>query len=277
MLTVIPLLISFCALLIAGWGIIERRQATARELRSRLVGVINDLYDVLAQRDRLARSDPAAYDGQAALTSRTALLSEQALILIDMLGEGQVAPEEYSSLAVAYEVLLDLELSASLWEKAVDYSDRYPDRTSAVTKVACRRGLAWSRFGARDITGGRRAVEDALRFLPKDNAGQWDYVQTCIDWALWERDADPASDDNWRRVLTQGRAAAARLDETSQRADAVAQIDAFERALSSPLPTGFWNYHELRSWMPPSPPSGDEATVGGVRRGQKHHASRSSR
>lgn len=275
MLTVVPLLISFCALLIAGYGIIERRHATSRELRSRLVAVIGDLYDVHAQLDELAGPDPAAYEAQAALQARTALLAEQALVLVDMLGESQVTPEEYSSLAVAYEVLQDRALAASFWKKAVDYSDRYPDRCSAITKVACRRGLAWSCFERRDLTGARRAVEDALRHLPRDDAGHWEYVQTCIDWATRERDADSTSDENWRQVLAQARAAADRSDDI--RDDAVAQIDACEHALSSPLPSGCRSYLQLRPLMLSLPPSADEATVSGARRGPRHHGSRANR
>jgi hypothetical protein len=277
MLTIAPLLISFCALLIAGYGIIERRQETSREVRSRLVGVIGDLYDVNADLNRLAGPDPAAYETHAALLARTAMLAEQALILIDMLGEKEVTPEQYSSVAVAYHVLQDRALAVSLWEKAVKYSARYPDRCSAITKVACRRGLAWSRFETRDLTGARHAVKDALSYLSTDDAGYWEYVQTCIDWAMRDRDADPTSGDNWRQALAQGRAAAARLDDSQQRDAAVAQIDASEHALSLPLPPGYWYYFQLRPFVSSSPPFADVERVDGAHRGRTHHGSRSSR
>jgi hypothetical protein len=245
-------------------------------VRSRLVGVIDDLFDVHTELDRTAGPDPAAYEAHAASLARTALLAEQALILVDMLGEKEVTPEQYSCIAVAYNVLQDRALAVSLWEKAVKYSARYPDRCSAITKVSCRRGLAWSRFETRDLTGARDAVKDALSYLPTDDAGRWDYAQTCIDWAMRERDADPTSDDNWRQALAQGRAAAARLDD-SQRDATVAQIDAAEHALSSPLPSWCWNYFQLRPLLSSSLSSAEGEQVGAARRGETHHGPRSSR
>lgn len=222
---VFALVVSVIALAISAYGIVERRLAAERDLRARLVAVVEELYDLnlTEAKEQDAGADPYG-SGLASLRARRALLAEQALMLEAMIRGRLVTAEEYSSMAEAYEYQGDLDQALALRTKAVDRATRRPgSRTpssTAMTLAACWRSLAGCHCQRREPEAMRHAARRALAATPVGHdRGRLDYVQTCVDWADGECGLDPTG-PAFAEALKLGTAMAERIVDESARNDA---------------------------------------------------------
>ncbi|MDQ0375555.1 hypothetical protein [Cellulomonas humilata] len=186
------LIFSLIAVALSIYGVVERHKAALRSTRTQLAALLVELNELnlteVQTRTAWAEGAPGAgRDLGGALNFRRALIAEQATSLERMIRGRDVVPEEYSTLAYAYESLGDSDRALQLWEQAVDRATN----SSVITQVACRRSLAGCRYMRGDIAGARESIEAALALLPEHDRGWLDRVETLLELADMERRAAP--------------------------------------------------------------------------------------
>jgi tetratricopeptide (TPR) repeat protein len=170
------LVISLTALAIAAYGIVERRRAVDRELRSQFASMIRELHALPE-----VYPDPAT---AAAGQFRRALLTQQATALESMVDPRRLTSEEYGTVAHALDTLGETQRAIGYWEKAVERAGDTP----GVMQAAPWRGYAWCCFEERRLPEARNALRRSLSLLPRDHdRNRYDIVYTCADWVNMER------------------------------------------------------------------------------------------
>lgn len=204
--TVISLAVGIVALCISVYGVFERRAAGTHQMRTQLVGVLDQLQDIDAREIDLHAQErtPSSERALGELNEHRALLAEQAAALDAKLHGQGVAANEYACLASAFEGIGDLDVAVVYWRRATSTADRDAVDRSAHTsdaalvpsfaRAACWRGLAGCLTGLGRVDEACAARRTSLEALPTTHdRGLHDRVLTLLDWR-WEQLARPSSD-----------------------------------------------------------------------------------
>jgi hypothetical protein len=174
-------LISFAALALALYGVVERRDAARRAERLRFAGLIDDLNNL-----RLAYRHPATaleFGAEAeAINGRAELLAVQAFLLRHRLHD--ITSPEYRTLAYA--------LSRSGYPAEADQSWREAllaaDEEGPTQQLLAHRGYAFFFFGAGRPEEAREQMRLGLKAIGSaDDTARIHQVRTYVYWALEER------------------------------------------------------------------------------------------
>ncbi|MDO8151252.1 hypothetical protein [Isoptericola sp. b408] len=199
--SIVPILVSVFALLISAYGIIERRSATERDLRDRLLKKVDDLHELGVNEDELwwGEDEDEVWDRRAAIKAQRMRMVQQALLLERMIRGRRLTSEEYATLALACERAGDLDQALALWKRATALAAH----GSAVAEAASWRSMAGCHSQRGEYPEMRRAIARALEIIPTwHDVGRYEYAMTCADLAEGEWAASDHETPEFRSALS---------------------------------------------------------------------------
>jgi hypothetical protein len=227
------LLVSFIALGIAVYGVLERQRAVYSSVRVRITEILGDVEELNVEEDKYVEGEFAKCDGENgqppaalarySLTGRRALLTYQAIALIHRLtrsrfgrsDEFHLTPSEYVSLATSLVRLGDVVGGRDQYEVALASTEETTDRV----RIAAHLGLADCLFDLGQPEEGRRHFAEAVRLHSPDEIGRQMAFGVCINRWL-SRELEAGDDGEPALAVHAGR-------EIVERAAAVSQPPAW--------------------------------------------------
>lgn len=201
MTAIFGVLISLAALIIACYGIWERRLAAYATLRGKIIDLLSSLEDLNVQEghyydERKSQGeDPYITPGWTAygFTGRRALLVYQVLDLMSELPKKvtrkwtrtpTLTVSEYTAIAFGLHQLGDFSAASATWRAAV--ANTKP--TTAVARAAAMRGYATTLFQIGELDQGRAYYQGALDVLRlESDPDPWAIFGTYVQWFEQER------------------------------------------------------------------------------------------
>jgi Helix-turn-helix domain of resolvase len=177
------LAISFLALLVAGYGIIERRQSSNRADRLRLSVITGELATIRLQLVETAAEGYTMGDRIEALNSRVELLAQQALALISEHAL-TVTSTECREVALALENSGYRDDSEDIWLLAQEHAHR----EGPTQDLYATRGFAYFLFREERIQKARELLGKGIdaHTIMNDN-DRLQVALTLRQWAVWEQ------------------------------------------------------------------------------------------
>jgi hypothetical protein len=182
----LSLLFSLIAVVVAVYGIYERRLAATRAERLRLGVIADDLEKIKLELARESRSGQPAGDHIEALHGRTELLAQQGLSL---LREHEISANSSECRAIAFA--LDETGFADNADEIWRLANKKADSEGDVQALFATRGYGFFllRQGRRDEA--HKTLNSGLsRISTTDNTGRYWHAETFTHWAAWEPDSD---------------------------------------------------------------------------------------
>lgn len=179
--TDILLLIGLLGLLVSVSAAVRQRTVVTQQVSSRFVAVIAELEGLQAlDRRPLLESPDNLRETTGTLLARRLRLAQRAALLSRRLDRRLVTAEDHATVAGALALCGDLDLSLSLWRRAIHEARG----GSRLAEAAYWRGLADCHRLRGEFRAMRAAAEHALEVSPLwDDRGRYDYICTCADAA----------------------------------------------------------------------------------------------
>jgi hypothetical protein len=192
----IAVLISGIALIVAVYGIFERRSAAFAALRVRITELVSAVQMLSIEEQQYQQAHPDLDWDEArrvlgSFQARRALLTYQALALLDRLRKARIweapssfrlTPEEHAALAHSLEHLRDLASARDQWADAVVAAEG----STNMVRATMHGGYAACLFELGKTDAGRHHYRRAIETYPD----RWDVFCTYVEWADAERAAD---------------------------------------------------------------------------------------
>lgn len=199
---ILTLVISGLALLIAAYGIVERRRAAYAALRVRITELLDSVAALNVEEGEYGEAHPAlSLDAErrvsGSFAARRALLTYQALALLERLRAGhrvrglwspyRLTAPEHGALAYNLSYLCDSDEADSQWRDAVAVAR---NRTTRKTLAAMQNGYAAFLFRERRSEEARTWYRRAIDAYPDTEEGRSDKFDACVDWFEAERELE---------------------------------------------------------------------------------------
>lgn len=212
----VPVLVSVFALVVSAYGILERRSATERDLRDRLLSTVDELHELSVQEHELTQEGVAENWNQiGAMAAQRMRLVQQALLLERMIKGRRLTSEEYATIAAACESSGDLDQALTLWKRAANLAAD----GSVVAQAANWRSMAGCHCQRGEYPAMRQAIARALDLVPVwHDRGRYEYAMTCVDLAEGEWIAGNGESPEFRNAMSMALDKAALVTSVEARA-----------------------------------------------------------
>jgi tetratricopeptide (TPR) repeat protein len=178
----ISVIISLCAFLVSGYGIIERGNAAKRAERLQLTDTVKDMINVRRQLVELVSEGITSGNAVEILSAQLEVLSQQALKLVKK-HELEVTSTECREIAMSLEQAGFKENADDMWNLAQEYSPA----EGGTQDLYASRGYAYFLFRNGHEDEARRLLREVLSLRPNENdSDRLARAQTLSSWLVWE-------------------------------------------------------------------------------------------